>query len=136
VIHSDQCRIRITALDGTSNAAEGSSPGFFHITTSTTGAEPIDTRPTLRLGFPHPNPFGPLMTVACSLPAREDLDLSVYDVRGRKVRTLVSDARPMGPYTASWDGRGRDGTALAPGIYFVRLESGGEVITRKALLRR
>src|SRR6185503_17475145 len=49
------------------------------------------------------------------------VDLSIYDVRGRQVKTVLHETREAGRHEIRWDGRGSDGHALATGVYFYRL---------------
>jgi flagellar hook assembly protein FlgD len=60
--------------------------------------------------------------------------LSVYDVHGRLVRSLVDQAEPAGTRAVNWDGRNNAGTRVASGTYFCRIESAGTVLTRKMTL--
>jgi flagellar hook assembly protein FlgD len=85
-----------------------------------------------RLGPPAPNPFvagaggaGAGAAGAGSsrlqfvIPVAADVELGVYDVRGRAVRALASGHFAAGPSDVSWDGRDDAGRPVAPGIYFV-----------------
>jgi len=81
-----------------------------------------------------PNPFNPQTTIRYAVPTSGMVSLRVYDVSGRLMRVLVDERRPGGEQTAVWDGRGDSGDAVASGIYFLRLESGGQVETRKTVL--
>ncbi|HYM82446.1 MAG TPA: FlgD immunoglobulin-like domain containing protein, partial [Candidatus Limnocylindria bacterium] len=60
----------------------------------------------------------------------------VYDVRGHLVTTLIDGELSAGPQTASWDGRDHARNAVASGIYFYQLTSGGSSETRRMLLVR
>jgi len=68
-----------------------------------------------------PNPFGPSTSLQFSLPAESDVALAIYDVAGRRVRTLVSGPRPAGMNRVDWNGRDETGNAVASGTYFARL---------------
>ena len=81
-----------------------------------------------------PNPFNPLTRITFSVRASGDVKLRIYDVAGRALRTLVDGWRGPGEYTEVWDGRQDDGTALASGVYFYRLDAGGLTATRKMVL--
>ena len=59
--------------------------------------------------------------------------LRVYDLLGRPVRTLWDGPLPAGNHRLRWDGRNEAGQAVASGIYFARLEAGGQVHSRKLL---
>jgi len=62
--------------------------------------------------------------------------LSVYDARGRHVRTLVDGPRAAGRHAERWDGRDRSGRAMASGIYFARLVAADATTTTKLVLLR
>lgn len=62
--------------------------------------------------------------------------LRVFDAQGRLVRNLFRGELHSGPENVSWDGRGESGAASASGVYFARLESGAEAITRRVVLIR
>jgi hypothetical protein len=84
-----------------------------------------------------PNPFGASAEIAFSIASEHDpVSLTVYDVAGRKVRTLVDRRLTAGPQTARWDGTDSGGHRVAPGIYFCRLETAGEAVTRKMVVLR
>ena len=71
-----------------------------------------------------------------ALPARTSVELSVYDVRGARVRSLVVGELPAGWHRVSWDGADPSGTAVGAGIYFIRATAGGRTfVTRVALVR-
>ena len=83
-----------------------------------------------------PNPFNPATTIRWSLPRAGHLELTVYDVRGRRVRTLVDDAVAAGPGEIRWDGRTTDGRAAAAGVYFYRLQAdSGTLVGKMALIK-
>lgn len=76
-----------------------------------------------RLGGP--NPFRGTATLRFDLPAPGRVSIAVYGTDGRRVRDLVDDGFPAGRHAAHWDGTDRAGRAVAPGIYFARVEAGG-----------
>ena len=82
----------------------------------------------------YPNPFNPKTTVAFSLREAGTVNLSVYDVHGRLVRTLVDESRGRGEYAVVWEGRDDSGSAVASGIYYCRLVTEAMVETRKMVL--
>lgn len=82
----------------------------------------------------YPNPFNPTTTIRYALPEAARIRLSVYDLSGRLVRTLVNAAENPGFKQVIWDGRNESGDALSSGVYLYRLESGEFVQTRKMLL--
>ncbi len=84
---------------------------------------------TFRLFQNYPNPFNPTTTIQYQLSARSHVDLSVYDVIGRKVRALDSGFKNPGTYEAKFEGGD-----LPSGIYFYRLVTGAKVLVGKAML--
>jgi len=95
-----------------------------------TGISSMRIGNTLRLDA-YPNPFNPVTAVTYFVPNLGLVDLRIYDVEGRLIRTLVRDVRDFGEHTATWDGLDGRGVAVSSGIFFVRLEAGGQVATRK-----
>ena len=87
------------------------------------------------LGASFPNPFNPTTTIEYALPERTPAELAVYDVLGRRLRTLVrDDDHPAGFYAVAWDGRDQQGRAAGNGMYFYRLSAPGFERTGKMLL--
>ncbi len=83
-----------------------------------------------------PNPFNPITTVSFELPVRQKVDLSIYDVSGRLVRTLASGSMNAGTHEMIWDGRSMTGEAGASGVYFYRLQADDFSETKKMILIR
>lgn len=83
-----------------------------------------------------PNPFGGSARVAFTLGREGPVRLTVVDVTGRLVRTMLEGAAPRGRSTLSWNGRDDAGAEVASGIYFFRLSAAGESRTVKGVLRR
>ncbi|MFH1502068.1 MAG: lamin tail domain-containing protein [Candidatus Eisenbacteria bacterium] len=81
-----------------------------------------------------PNPFNPKTSIAFSLPESADVALSIYDVAGRKVATLVEGNLPAGPYSVEWNGRTDGGEKVASGVYFYRLSAGEKETSKKMVL--
>ena len=81
-----------------------------------------------------PNPFNPSTRIGFSLPEPGATSLVIYDIRGRRVRTLVHRHMPAGNHAAVWDGRTDDGRPVASGVYFARLLSKGNATAHKLVL--
>ncbi len=79
---------------------------------------------TTELAGVYPNPVRTDADVVYSLAREASVDLSVYDVRGARVRTLRSGVFGAGRYTVKWDGRDDSGRRIGGGMYFVRLSAG------------
>jgi hypothetical protein len=85
----------------------------------------------------HPNPFARTTSITIDLPGTETVELTIHDVAGRWVRTLVDGKLGAGRHAREWDGRAGSGESLANGVYFLRLmHSGGTVETRALTLLR
>jgi hypothetical protein len=69
----------------------------------------------------YPNPFNPTTTIEFGLPQATDLTLTIYDLRGHVVTTLVNGRLDAGYHTVVWNGTNRQGKALSSGVYFARL---------------
>lgn len=80
----------------------------------------LDHLATLRV---HPNPMRSHSTVHYSLLTHGTISLTVYDVTGRVVRSLVESDQPAGSYTMTWNGRDASGHPVPSGIYFYRLDA-------------
>jgi hypothetical protein len=98
--------------------------------------EPAARRVRPRLGPPAPAPFRDATTIHFSLAGRGPARLAVFDVTGRRVRTLLDAPLAAGPHAVTWDGRDAAGRAVAAGVYFVRLERDGAVSVRKVVRTR
>jgi hypothetical protein len=83
----------------------------------------------------YPNPFNPETTIRYDLQEAAVVNLTVYDVTGRVVQTLVSaESTPAGIYEVVWNGRDQTGRVAAAGVYFCRLDVGGYSQTRRMVL--
>ena len=71
----------------------------------------------------YPNPFNPRTTIAFSLPHQEYVQISIFDLTGRQVRTLATRTFPAGDHSLEWNGRDDAGRTLASGSYLIRLKS-------------
>jgi len=78
-----------------------------------------------------PNPFNPTTSINFTLDKRSAVKLTVYDVLGNEVAQLVNDVRQAGPQTVQFDG-----SALSSGVYFYKLETASNVITKKMMLMK
>jgi len=83
-----------------------------------------------------PNPVGSSTTIVYGIPAETKVSIKIFDVRGRLVKSVVDGIKAPGEYKIGWDGRNRDGSQVAAGIYFVRLDAAGRHISKKAVLVR
>jgi hypothetical protein len=82
----------------------------------------------------YPNPFNPETMIQYHVPQRVDLTLSVYDLLGRRVKTLVKDNLDIGSYNVKWDGSSDAGEMLSSGMYFYELHSSKFHSVKKLIL--
>ena len=96
---------------------------------------PLASGGVLALAPASPNPFASATTFAFTLTSPATVEFSVYEINGRRMRTLLSGARDAGPSSVVWDGRDAAGRRLRPGAYFARLRADGRSFTRLVVLR-
>jgi len=117
--------------------AEG-APVYTYTVTDALGASVamlLHTRPAaFSLASNYPNPFNPATTIRYALPQAADVRLTVYNVVGQAVRTLVAEHQSAGRYLVAWDATNDNGHSLSAGIYFYRLQAGGEFHAVKKML--
>lgn len=82
----------------------------------------------------HPNPFRESCTIKLSGYKVGSARLSVYNVRGQKVRTLLNDYLPDGKHSLTWDTHDDRGSLCPNGVYYLRLEQGGKAVVTKIVL--
>jgi hypothetical protein len=97
--------------------------------------QPILTKPCI-LAQNYPNPFNPSTVISYDLLQASDVEIDIYSLSGRRVKTLVSAIQAAGAYKVIWDGRNDIGEEAASGVYVCRLDAGGYVQTRKMVLTR
>lgn len=101
--------------------------------TRTRGQQPITVT---ALQPAYPNPANPTVTIPFELATDGNVTLAIYDVAGRRVRTLVDEWTQSGTHLATWDGTGDGGERVASGVYFYRLQAPGITETRKVVMMK
>jgi flagellar hook assembly protein FlgD len=82
----------------------------------------------------YPNPFSQQISFEFSLNAAQHVKLDVFDLRGRKVISLLDAMKTSGSHTVIWDGSGENASLVPGGVYLVRMIAGNDVSTKKILL--
>ena len=114
------------------------TPGTFDIEllNSTVAVEKND------FGLPHdfslfqnyPNPFNPSTTIEYRVMRQQHVNLSIYNMRGQKIKTLVDDIRAAGTHTIRWNGRDEIDIPVPSGVYLCTLVVDAQRQTRKMVL--
>ena len=133
----DTCSVKISSCRLNEGAPAATTRNARISVIAATGVDNNSGLPLqFRLYQNRPNPFNAATELRYELPAAQPLNLSVFDVRGKCVRTLVEDMTAAGVHQILWDGLDESGLQLPTGTYFIRMQGKNEVQTRKALLLR
>ncbi len=96
----------------------------------------LNTPQSFALSQNYPNPFNPTTQIEYSIFATGNYTLSIYNLLGEKIRTLISQKLISGEYTAEWDGKNNVGKPASSGVYFYRLSGENQTLTKKMILLR
>lgn len=103
---------------------------------SSVGQIDDDVPERFRLEQNYPNPFNPSTTIRYMLPREATVRLSIVNTAGQEVRRLVDEMQTAGTYSAEWNGKDARGNDAASGVYFCRLEAGGQRSVQRMVLIR
>lgn len=135
---SSTARFKFTAEDNENNTI--TEAAIDDVSIFLTSAAAVDDEPRTADLFwaepASPSVFSRATTLRFQLPARADVDLRIYDVGGRVVRSLVDKSLDAGIHTAQWDGRTDADRQAVSGIYYYVLQAGNQEVTRKLVLTR
>ena len=82
----------------------------------------------------YPNPFNPSTNITYLIPNDSHINITIFDVNGNQVMSLVSEYMPSGQYTAYWNGKNEKGVSVSGGLYFYSIQSGEFRQTKKMIL--
>lgn len=123
-------------LDNTHGWAVGYAGSIFRYTSA--GPVTIEdqyatakTPSQIRLSHNYPNPFNPETAIRFKISEPTHVTLTIYDLLGREVRTLVNERRSTGHYSVAWNGRDNAGRTLASGVYMYKLDAGNSTVIKK-----
>jgi len=106
--------------------------GIFIADLNPTNVDDINSRSMMySLQQNYPNPFNPITKIKFFIPHSEIVQIKVYDILGREVKTLLSEFKSTGSYETEFDA-----TGLPSGVYYYRIQSGDFVETKKMVLLR
>lgn len=99
--------------------------------------DPENGIPTVfRVEQNYPNPFNPKTTISFSLPESGRTSVVIFDLAGRKIRTVLDDVLPAQVHQVSWSGEDDNGRTVAAGVYFYKVSSGlHQSVGRMALVK-
>ena len=106
---------------------------------------PVETRPGVPMNFAisqaYPNPFVPVtggdgVRLQLELPQAAEVNVTVYNVLGQRVAEIVRQVLPAGKHLLRWNGRNAQGRIVAPGVYFIRINTPNQVRTRPVVVRQ
>lgn len=82
----------------------------------------------------YPNPFNPTTLIEYHLTDDSQINLTIYDILGKKINTIVNEYKQVGVHQIRWNGKNSEGHSVAGGIYFYKLQAGDFIQTRKMVL--
>jgi hypothetical protein len=123
----------VTARDIHLNESAASNEASVTAATNAGNLPPITALTVLQN---HPNPFTGETTLQIGLSARSDVRVEVYDVAGRRVRTVVLPGQESGWSMVPLSAKNNAGALLSSGVYFYRVHAGGATVTRKMVITR
>ncbi len=93
-------------------------------------------KPVGMLAQNYPNPFNPTTNIKFNVPTASKVNLSIYNVKGQLVKTLVNDTFVAGEHSVTWNGVDNNNNSVASGVYFYKLDANGSTEMRKMLLMK
>lgn len=81
-----------------------------------------------------PNPFNPRITISFNVGRSGPVELNIYDLTGRHIKTLVSKHLEAGQFSKQWDGRDNGGSVVSAGVYLVRIKNETTTDSKKITL--
>lgn len=82
----------------------------------------------------YPNPFNPSTTIHYTLPVSSEINITFYNVKGQKIRTLTEGMATAGTHQVNWNGQDQKGQSVSSGLYYCVLKTNNVTITTKMML--
>ena len=82
----------------------------------------------------YPNPFNAATSISFDLPDRENVSITIYNIQGKYVTTLIDNSLKAGHHKLLWDGKNSNGEIAGTGIYIIKIHSNSHVASVKAIL--
>lgn len=122
-------------LDLTVGNYDGTFNYFMNETITSLDPDPaVPTPAAFSVQPAYPNPFNPTTTLGFSLPAAGKVVITVFDISGTRIRSLVNQEYAPGQHRVRWDSRNDRNELVGTGIYFIRVQTDGMTQTRKVML--
>ena len=85
----------------------------------------------------YPNPFNPTTTISFSIPSESKLELSIYNIKGQKIKSFLNDQIHAGEHSFVWNGKDASGKIVGSGVYLYKLNVNGknEAVKKCLLLK-
>ena len=93
-------------------------------------AIPLSTR----LNAPYPNPFNPEISISYDIAKASNVQVTIYNARGQKIRSLLDTTKNPGMYRLIWDGKTDAGTTVTTGVYYIKMQADGYKTTKKIMM--
>ncbi len=94
------------------------------------------TNPPTAILNVYPNPFNPQTTIYFDLAKTAEVEIEIYNLKGQKVRSLINEVKTAGKHQIVWNGTNDRGNIMSSGMYFVRMKSGKDIVSRKIILQK
>ena len=108
--------------------------GFFDASLGVLGTDENSLPTQFSISNNYPNPFNPVTHITYNIPKEVHINLSIYDILGRKVVTLKNGVETVGNKSISWNGLNTKGEIVGAGMYFYRFDAGDFKQTKKMIL--
>jgi hypothetical protein len=104
-------------------------PSFF-----LNNSKALPTLSVFRINQNYPNPFNPITTLRYDLPENSYVNVTVYDMLGREIRTLVNQHQDAGFKSVTWNATNDYGKPVSAGVYIYQIQAGDYISTKKMVL--
>jgi flagellar hook assembly protein FlgD len=84
----------------------------------------------------YPNPFNPSTSISYTVKTPSQVNITIYNLKGEKVRTLVNESKANGFYKTIWNGKDDSGKAVSSGVYLYRMQADNYVSTKRMMLMK
>ncbi|OGB60287.1 MAG: hypothetical protein A2Y94_05995 [Caldithrix sp. RBG_13_44_9] len=109
----------------------------FDILITSIPEQPTDRIPgTFILHQNYPNPFNPSTAISFDIPQAVNVKVDIFDITGRRIRTLLDEPKVAGSYDVIWNGTDDTGNSVASGLYVYRLRAGDFIQSKKLLFMK